>query len=61
MTEIEHILAAVADLMAPKEVGVWLKESNEPFEGATPLQVIERGEQGRILRMIERLEAGEPM
>jgi DNA-binding transcriptional regulator YiaG len=61
LRELVRLFDALADLMESRYVGEWLKTPNEAFDGSTPLQVIERGENDRIWRMIYRLETGEPV
>jgi DNA-binding transcriptional regulator YiaG len=58
LTELTRLFDALSDLVDPKAIGPWLKESNPAFEGSTPLQVIERGEADRIWRMIWELQSG---
>lgn len=60
LTELVRLFDALADLMDARDIGPWLKTANPAFANSTPLQVIERGEQDRIWRMIYRLETGEP-
>ena len=60
LTELIRLFDTLADLMDPKQVGPWLKSPNAAFDNSTPLQVIERGEQDRLWRMIHQLETGEP-
>ncbi len=60
LTELVRLFDALADLMDPREVGPWLKSPNAAFAHSTPLQVIERGEQDRLWRMIHQLDTGEP-
>ena len=60
LTELIRLFDALADLMDSKQVGPWLKSPNPAFANSTPLQVIERGEQDRLWRMIHQLETGEP-
>jgi len=61
MKELDRLFDALADLMEPGYVGVWLKTPNQAFDGSTPLQVIERGETDRIWRMIYIAGTGEPI
>ena len=42
----------------PADLGRWLKTPNDGFDGSTPIQVIERGEIGRIWRTVHLLESG---
>ncbi len=44
-----------------ESIGAWLKTPNPAFEGSSPLQVIERGESGRIWRMLYLIDSGEPI
>ena len=60
-TELERLFAALARLFTARSVGTWLKTPNEAFDGSTPLQVIERGENDRIWRMIYQVQTGEPI
>lgn len=61
LKEVERLFDALADIMEPEYIGVWLKEPNPAFDGSTPLQVIERGEGDQLWRMIYRVETGEPL
>jgi len=58
--ETERLLEAVSEVIQAERVGAWLKAPNKAFEGSTPLQVIERGESGRIWLMIHELASGQP-
>jgi transcriptional regulator with XRE-family HTH domain len=60
LTELDRMFAALEKLVAKETIEPWLKEPNPAFAGSTPLQVIERGENDRIWRMIYELESGEP-
>jgi hypothetical protein len=60
LTEIQRLLAALEKLVSPEAIGPWLKDPNPAFDGSTPLQVIERGENDRIWRMVYELQSGEP-
>lgn len=59
--EMERLFEGLSGIMAPEYVGAWLKTPNPAFDQSTPLQVIERGETDRILRMIFIVETGEPL
>lgn len=59
--EVGRLLDALAHITQnKKEVGEWMKEPNEAFDGSTPVQVIERGEIDRIWEMIYYLRSGQP-
>jgi Protein of unknown function (DUF2384) len=46
--EAERLRAAFAELVPADELGEWMRTSNPAFEGQSPIQVIERGEAGRV-------------
>jgi hypothetical protein len=60
LVETDRLLDGLARVMAPAQVGRWLKQPNPAFDGSTPLQVIERGETDRIWRMLYDIESGQP-
>lgn len=60
LTEIERLHKALLDLVDPSELRGWLERPNPAFEGATPLQLIERGEIDRLWEMIHLVRAGHP-
>jgi hypothetical protein len=60
LVEMDRLLGGLARVMAPAQVGRWLKQPNAAFDGSTPLQVVERGELDRIWRMLYDLESGQP-
>jgi DNA-binding transcriptional regulator YiaG len=60
LTEMKRLFESLEKLVARDAIGPWMKESNPAFDGSTPLQVIERGENDRIWRMIYELQSGEP-
>ncbi len=59
-SEMDRLLEGLSRLMRPREVGRWLKEPNPAFDGASPAQLIERGQTDRLWRMLYHLESGEP-
>lgn len=60
LVEIHRFLKSLAALIEPSAVGPWLRAPNPAFDGATPLQLFERGEADRLWRMIYELESGQP-
>jgi DNA-binding transcriptional regulator YiaG len=60
LAELERLQKALARVMRPSFVPVWLETPNEKFRGLKPLEVIERGEVDRLWRMIFLLESGTP-
>ncbi len=60
LQEIQELQRALAGVMQPDQVGLWLLRPNAAFGGLKPLEVIERGEIHRIWRMIFYLQSGVP-
>ena len=52
MAEFKMLFSALDTLVYPRSIQFWLKAPNPSFAGATPLQIIERGEAKRIWRLI---------
>lgn len=55
--EIERLLKALGELMPADQVGHWLRQRNEAFQGHSPLQLIEDGELDRLWQMIHQIDA----
>jgi signal transduction histidine kinase len=47
------LFTALSELVELNKIGPWLEQANSELNGATPLEVIERGESDRIWRIIE--------
>ena len=62
MAEFRMLFTALESLVYPRSINFWLRAPNPSFAGATPLQIIERGEAKRIWRLIlvQELESGMP-
>lgn len=61
INRLVRLFKSLEEHMETNAIGEWLRGPNPGFNGSTPLQVIERGEEDRISRMLYRLETGEPM
>ena len=57
MTEASRLREALAQIMAPDQVGQWMRTPNPAFEGQSPIQVMERGESDRLWRMIIQIDS----
>jgi DNA-binding transcriptional regulator YiaG len=57
MIEAHRLREALAQIMPPDRVGVWMRTPNPAFEGQTPIQVMERGESDRVWRMIVQIDS----
>jgi len=57
VTEIMRLLKALSEFMPAGEVGKWLREANEAFEGHSPLHLIEHGQSDRLWQMIHQIDA----
>ncbi len=60
LVEIHRYLQSLAELVEPSAIGPWLRAPNPAFDGATPLQLFERGEADRLWRMSYELESRQP-
>ena len=60
LVEMDRLLDGLSRVMAPAQIGRWIKSPNSAFDGSTPLQIVERGEIDRIWRMLFDLESGQP-
>ena len=56
--EVTRLFDALSDIIKAKTIGPWLQRPNDAFDGSTPLQVMERGENDRLWRMIWQLREG---
>ena len=57
--EIHRLLDALAEIVKPDSIPLWLHQRNEAFDPLTPLQVIELGEIDRLWAMVHDLASGE--
>ena len=58
--ELERLTKGLAGIMPAQNVSLWLKTPNQAFGGFKPLELIQRGESGRLYEMIYTLKAGIP-
>lgn len=61
LTETVRLYKALAEIMDVSDLPEWMEEPNEAFDGATPLQLIERGEIDRLWQMVYAVRSGHPM
>jgi len=61
LMEVRRLQVALAEIMDPGDIGAWMEEPNGAFGGATPLQVIERGEVDLLWQMIYAVRGGHPV
>ena len=60
IVEVDRLRVKLAHAFtAPNQFAAWLKSPLELFGGATPLEVIERGEIDRIWQLLYFVESGE--
>jgi uncharacterized protein (DUF2384 family) len=48
----------IADVYRPDGVEIWMSHPNEMLGGETPIDLIARGEGGRVLDLIDVLRSG---
>ena len=61
MREMEHLREALGEIMQPEFIREWLETPADEFQGAKPIEVIERGETGDIWRFIYYMQSGMPV
>ena len=61
LTELSRLVSAMSEVIRAEAIGTWLQTPNDAFEGAKPLEVMERGEGDRIWSMIFFLRSGTPV
>lgn len=61
LREIETLLNELSEVIEPSQVHRWMTQPNNYFDGATPLQMIERGDVEQIWRLVLRLQHGIPL
>ncbi|MEQ8819346.1 MAG: DUF2384 domain-containing protein [Sumerlaeia bacterium] len=59
--ELARLRRELAYLVEPQAIAPWLQTPNEALGGASPLELIERGESDRLWRLIWRLQDGVPL
>ena len=59
--EIARLRRELAVIIVPEAVDKWLHTPNNYFDGASPLELIERGEADRIWKLIWRIQDGVPL
>ena len=60
LREIQSIYNELKQLMKPEEIGSWLLAEMEEFEGRTPVDLISKGETGRLWASLFYLRSGMP-
>ena len=60
LNEIRRVVEALSEVVNKETIGPWILQPNQAFDGLKPIEVIERGEMGRIWQMIFPLRAGTP-
>jgi len=60
LVEVERLHNALAEIIEEDAIPGWLEQPNTAFEGASPLQLIERGEIDRLWQMIYLVRSGHP-
>ena len=58
--ELREIREGLEEVIHSEYVDTWLHAPNGAFENRKPIDVIRKGESGRIRDMIRRLRSGEP-
>ena len=56
--ELSRLTRALCELMKREAIAAWLTTPNRKFNGAKPVELIERGESDLLWQMIFRLRSG---
>ena len=60
LVEVERLHDALVEVIEADAIPGWLEQPNPGFGGASPLQLIERGETDRLWQMIYLVRSGHP-
>ncbi len=60
LREIESVFNQLKKLMKPQNIGSWLRTELQEFEGRTPVDLISKGETGRLWASFFYLRSGMP-
>ena len=60
LAEADRLHRALSSVIRPDALGPWLNAPNDAFGGLKPLELIERGETGRLWQMLFDLCSGNP-
>ena len=58
--EVGRLYAELSEVIQPDSLGEWFVTPNDAFGGFKPIEIIERGEIGRLWEMAYRLRSGMP-
>ncbi|MBL8862221.1 MAG: DUF2384 domain-containing protein [Planctomycetes bacterium] len=61
LSELRSVVTACERVVKPAAVGPWLVAPNEALGGFKPIELIERGESARVLRLLIAIESGTPI
>lgn len=56
--QLDRLVTSLEEVIDANEIGPWMTNPNQAFDGLKPMEVIERGEIDRIWLMIYHLRSG---
>lgn len=56
--EVYRLWEALSDVVDPESLGLWFRTPNDAFDGAKPMELVERGEIDRLWDMVFQLRSG---
>jgi len=59
--DLEELRSALVDLVADKDLPLWLRSQNRAFDGRRPVDLVIDGKSRDILAELRRLQGGEPI
>lgn len=58
--EVYRLWEALSGVVDPESLGLWFRTPNDAFDGAKPMELVERGEIDRLWDMAFQLRSGMP-
>lgn len=55
LLDLEYIVEQLADLYEPREARLWLFSRQKLLDGATPAELIQRGQAAKVIEVVDRL------
>lgn len=58
MTDRQAVLDALAEVYTPEGMEIWMRSANRALKGQVPDEMIENGQAGEVLDLIDALASG---
>jgi hypothetical protein len=57
-TDLQRVRELCAEVYTPEGVEIWMAARNQRFHGRTPMELIEAGDTGDVLMVLDQLASG---